>query len=605
MTRPNPFPQAVLETLESRRLFAAGDLDPTFGNGGLFQHSIPEDVFLGYMVTLSDGKMLFGGGTLAAPLAVEHRYVLARYNADGTPDTTFGDGGMLFGDLTSDKTDSGLGQMELTPDGKIVAFGTIDGNGTRLLRFNPNGTLDTTFGGDGIVEIPLYTDEALAVQPDGKVLTVTETGRVTRYLADGSVDTDFGDDGTSAALFPNGVQTMQVQPDGKILLGGGPITRLNADGSLDTAFGDEGFASAQAPGAPQDFVALGQIAVLDDGKILVVAAANGPSALDDEGGFAVVRFNSDGTVDQSYNNGGVYVSFGAPVFFARLLLDDDGRAYLIGDQPRGTAMARLNADGTFDETFGRVIADITANNAAYHTRGATIQSNGNLVLAAQENRPLQSGRGYAHSLELYRVLTDDNAPSPIVLDANVLSLAGTGGADLLGVSEFSSVFLASREGFGRLFFADDVQTITVSAGAGDDEVEINTHTLGVNADGGAGNDKIAGGRARDYLLGGSGRDFIDGGLGADLIVGGGGHDKLRGQGGADHVYGRAGNDFVMGNGGNDRIDGGDGLDVLVGGGGNDLFLAADGLIDQLFGSDGDDSASADEDDEIDSVETIT
>ena len=201
-----------------------------------------------------------------------------------------------------------------------------------------------------------------------------------------------------------------------------------------------------------------------------------------------------------------------------------------------------------------------------------------------------------------RLTVNNGVPSPITLAGRRVSVNGTSGNDVVHAEDFSIVS-ADLNGFGRSFDAADVDVISVSGGDGDDEISMgDVHNHPVEVSGGDGSDKITGGDKNDTLSGNAGRDFIDGGLGADLISGNGGKDQLRGQGGADHLYGGAQNDYLEGDGGNDRLDGGSGSDVMHGNGGNDRFIANDGEIDSLFGDGGTDTATADAQDVVTSVE---
>jgi hypothetical protein len=119
--------------------------------------------------------------------------------------------------------------------------------------------------------------------------------------------------------------------------------------------------------------------------------------------------------------------------------------------------------------------------------------------------------------------------------------------------------------------------------------------------GGDGNDAITGGESAETLNGGAGKDVLNGGLGNDRLNGNGGNDRLFGGAGADRLYGYAGNDYLDGGSSNDRLDGGLGSDTMLGQSGNDRFFANDFAIDHLFGGQGDDTASRDEQDVLSSV----
>ena len=245
---------------------APGDLDPTFGNGG------KRTDWAGYASGVAiqpDGKIVVVGDACCSP-PVDFR--VARYNPDGCPDTTFGGG---TGRVTTDF--NGYHDVSenvvLQPDGKIIVAGwaVSQSSGSfavvslAVVRYNPDGSLDTTFGGgSGKVLTPLdyfglgHTD--VAIQPDGKILVVlfqfdlndNDYGLLIRYNADGSPDTSFGMGGSD--WLPTGsvysqlpIGSVTVQPgNGKIVVNEGyrdhspGIARYNSDGSLDTGFGSGG-----------------------------------------------------------------------------------------------------------------------------------------------------------------------------------------------------------------------------------------------------------------------------------------------------------------------------------------------------------------------------
>jgi len=147
--------------------------------------------------------------------------------------------------------------------------------------------------------------------------------------------------------------------------------------------------------------------------------------------------------------------------------------------------------------------------------------------------------------------------------------------------------------------------LEIRALGGDDVIVIDaTEVRPMRVDGGDGNDKIVGGGGNDYLVGGAGKDILDGGSGNDRLNGNGGNDKLLGNAGADRLYGYAGDDYLEGGSSSDRLEGGLGVDVLFGAGGDDRFFTRDGLIDQLFGGSGTDSAQRDLNDVFGSIETV-
>src|SRR5262249_46861010 len=278
------------------RYNADGSLDTTFGTGGKVVTASLGDAFA--LSIRSDGKLVVAGGRTQSPST----FVLARYNSDGSLDTTFGSGGTVV------RTDfSGLyAALVLQPDGKIVVAG---GNGDFVLaRYNDDGSLDTTFGSGGTLTTDFSgrDDEpyALAIQSDGKIVaagrTTTTSGTVlsdfalARYNSDGSLDMTFATGGkvttTFPSPFPGGAYALALQPDGKIVAAGGGflvesgirLARYNSDGSLDITFGVGGKVGLYDPDAKA-------VALQPDGKIVV---ATYPFVSD----VGLVRYNNDGSL---------------------------------------------------------------------------------------------------------------------------------------------------------------------------------------------------------------------------------------------------------------------------------------------------------------------
>ncbi|MEP7038942.1 MAG: hypothetical protein ABI891_11440, partial [Acidobacteriota bacterium] len=191
------------------------------------------------------------------------------FAASGDLDTTFGTGGNVLTEVTP--RDDNATRIRFQPDGKIVILGyAADGNldltDSYISRYNANGTLDTSFGTNGIVDLPLNTsDEKLndfIIQPNGKLIVVGDhygsfpaVFSVFRYNADGTRDITFGTNGVIPTQFPAGsdfasAEHVVLQPDGKIVVLGSTIlnsqvdkvalARYNADGTLDTSFGTNG-----------------------------------------------------------------------------------------------------------------------------------------------------------------------------------------------------------------------------------------------------------------------------------------------------------------------------------------------------------------------------
>ncbi|MDR4481116.1 MAG: delta-60 repeat domain-containing protein [Nitrospira sp.] len=293
---------------------ADGSLDSSFGGGdGIATSGTSFNDEGNGVAVQSDGKILVAG-------KYNSDFGLARFNSNGSLDTSFGTSGFVATDFAAG-TD-GAYSIALQADGRIV-LGGFAFSGTSfdfaLARYNSNGTLDTTFNGTGKVLTDLGatssdTGYQVTLQPDGRILLAgwSDAGGTTdfalvRYNTDGSLDTTFNSTGkvtTAIGSSSDLAQSVTVQADGKILVAGQSSTagnnfavvRYNANGSLDTSFGaGTGKVDTNFGGSSDDRGA--SVLVQTDGKIVVA----GTSTIGGDYDFAVVRYNSDGTLDSRFN----------------------------------------------------------------------------------------------------------------------------------------------------------------------------------------------------------------------------------------------------------------------------------------------------------------
>jgi len=226
------------------RCYSNGDIDSTFGiNGHIFTTAF---IYVYSMMLQHDGKIVITGNSLTVPPS---KIVVARFNYDGSPDSSFGSGGFVF--TSTDSGTPGINSLALQPDGKIVIAGQRLGIvGETLeyvfIRYNRNGSLDNNFGIRGIVRLIPYGDfnylVNLALQSDGKILisggAVVDTigsGKsgmfLMRFDQNGNVDTTFGDNGffiTPTGLGLSTGREFEIQEDNKIVLTG------NSNGNFAT-----------------------------------------------------------------------------------------------------------------------------------------------------------------------------------------------------------------------------------------------------------------------------------------------------------------------------------------------------------------------------------
>src|SRR5262245_1191898 len=313
---------SLLFALSASVSAAPGDLDLSFGNGGIvrtitdFYHLSSRE-----MLVQPDGKIVVCGWILDED-DNGVSFFLARYHPTGALDASFGANGRIIGPYLS----GGLvgNGIALQPDGKIIAVGPVFLGGSAVHRYHANGTLDASFGTGGVVITPAEFNsdaKSVAVQADGKIVVVGYSNpqqqnydfTVVRYNPDGSLDTSFNCTGKVITSFGNGSAALKVilQPDGKIVALGGASTgitsafalvRYNADGSLDSGFGVGGkVIHAVSSGSSGIFDAVLQ----PDGKIVATGYLY---SRDFGSASAIVRYNPNGSIDTTFATNGIFTT---------------------------------------------------------------------------------------------------------------------------------------------------------------------------------------------------------------------------------------------------------------------------------------------------------
>ncbi|MDQ6623787.1 MAG: delta-60 repeat domain-containing protein [Verrucomicrobiota bacterium] len=425
---------------------AAGDLDPSFGVGG----KVTTDFFgnndaIGGVALQSDGKIVVAGYSLTNNNRTGVDFSLARYNSDGSLDRSFGSNGKLNTDFAN-SLDQAAAIVIQPLDGKLVAVGqTQSAPGRRsfaLVRYTGAGSLDATFGTGGKVTTNFFggidTANAALIQPDGKVLVAgSETNALgfldfalARYNSDGSLDVTFGNGGKQTTdFFGNNerINAIVLQPDGKIVASGaatragGSVTdfalaRYNSDGTLDCAFGTGGLITTSFS---SNSVASG-LALQSDGKIVAAGNAGAIST------FALARYNADGTLDATFgSNGQVLTAFpGSRGDRANaVVVQTDGNIVVAGLTNNGASqdfgLARYSGtDGSLDPSFGAgglVTTDFIGGSDTI--AALALQPNGNLIAAGL------AFNGGSYDFGVARYFTTATPPPPPPLPGKLPSLS--------------------------------------------------------------------------------------------------------------------------------------------------------------------------------------
>jgi uncharacterized delta-60 repeat protein len=377
---------------------APGQIDTSFGMNGIADYSLGSGTAAGLAVQ-ADGRILVAGQAFVT----SNDFALVRFNADGSPDTSFGSNGKVTTDFSNGS--DACSQVRVLSDGKILAAGTEVSNAGKdfgLVRYNADGTLDATFGSGGKThtDFGMGNDDTcsdMVVQPDGKIVLVgyTDSGSsfdyaIARYNADGTLDTSFNATGRQTVDFAathDIATSVALQADGRIVLAGYSIVggtyefslaRLNSDGSLDTTFGAGGLVTTDVNNAAFDY---GQsVLVLGNGKILVAGASNSD--------FALARYTANGALDTTFGAAGIVATDIASTADSVYSLAElsDGKIIAAGLAGNDFAMACYQANGSLDTTFGaagKVITDISGN--ADQCQRVSVLGNGKILLAGTAN----------------------------------------------------------------------------------------------------------------------------------------------------------------------------------------------------------------------------
>ena len=340
---------------------APADLDPSFSQDGIFKVDLGGTEAAEALARQADGKLVAAGRT-----SVGSNGLVLRVGADGTPDPSFGSGGKVT--LGGSSTEEAANGVAIQGDGKILVAGRISTKSDATVhRLNANGTLDTSFDGDGLVVLNNGGSEeavGLAVQPDGKIVvagqtSVGETRSCGGLQPNGALDSSFDGDGklTINASGTERVSGVVRQPDGRIVVSGSSAPnfsfpdaaafRLNANGSLDTSFSGDGKALVGGPG---DEIATA-VALQPDGKIVLSGTT---TTADDDG--AVFRLTPSGALDPSFDGDGIAILDAGELEAASdVAVQPDGKIVAtLGytTSSNSATVFRLDADGSRDAGFG-------------------------------------------------------------------------------------------------------------------------------------------------------------------------------------------------------------------------------------------------------------
>jgi uncharacterized delta-60 repeat protein len=369
-------------------LAADGSLDPSFDADGKATTVFPGGSIANAVAVQPDGRIVAVG--VAAGPSLTGDFAVARYLPDGSLDDTFDADGMLTTAIGGGGEEAR--SVAIQTNGRVVVAGTDDRERFAVVRYLSDGTLDDTFGGDGIVTTNITPRDDVgydvAIQPNGKIVVAGSSGAgfaVVRYRPDGSRDEAFGGDGIVTVRGTGTGRALVLQPDGRIVVTGYNglglvVVRLGVRGRLDASFGGDGIvADVVHPIFPLD------LALQANGKIVVVGDY-------DIFRVGVARFRAGGRLDRTFSGDGVRsIDFGSgEQAFDGVAILADGRivagGYLGPHEGGGTAVprmisGRLMRDGTLDDTWsddGKATARFPGGAYAFDL---ALQADGRVVLA--------------------------------------------------------------------------------------------------------------------------------------------------------------------------------------------------------------------------------
>lgn len=394
---------------------STGQADNSFNGNGKTSYPLLQNDHCGGSVVLSNGKFIITGfrDTITLTNAV-------RFNANGSIDNLFGSNGIVY--LQTKGTDEYIKKILVQPDNKIIAIGyryagEINKGTTAFIRYNANGTIDSSFGTNGIF---LYDDPGVNIhsailQNDGKiVVSVLKYSFYPDYYkyigafrlnTNGTMDYNFAPATNGLFLMEDVItegygNNIVQQPDGKILLTGNfddpdePIVliRLNVNGTADNSFGINGMLVMDAD-TTINYV--GSIVLQPDGKILL---AGDKVYQDSLAKFFVMRFLANGTVDNSFGNNGLATNPVLPLsytYLASMELQPGGKIIIGGSlydanyTTGNVALARFNPDGSGDSLFNMTGSALYAN-----TSGDYVDHECNAIAIDQDSSIYLTGLVY-------------------------------------------------------------------------------------------------------------------------------------------------------------------------------------------------------------------
>jgi len=370
------------------RYLANGNIDTSFGNNGTVL--TPVGTYLenesNEVKVLNNGKILVAASNGILFSELDFDFAIVRYNDNGTLDSGFGTNGVLLSDFNSVSNEAR--SLQIQSDNKFIVAGEINGDAASvnpnfaIARYNENGTKDTSFGVNGLASVNFGTVsnnlllsedilESMIIQPDGKILAAGFTSNINentsnfgivRLNSDGSLDSSFGINGRIITSFGGDAvaYSIQILSDGKFIVSGMyffnadnnqkvAIAKYNANGILDTSYGIGGITTTDFNANQEGFAFASELQ--NDGKLVVSGVALNTTA-----DFVLFRFMANGSLDTSFGiNGRQTIDSGVDEGAMTSITQADGRIILGGGTYNGISadftLLRFNEAGLDSEEF--------------------------------------------------------------------------------------------------------------------------------------------------------------------------------------------------------------------------------------------------------------
>jgi len=398
-----------------------GTLDNTFGSNGIATTLINTSSYneLTKIQVQTDGKII-AAGFINLPTG---RYAVSvvRYQASGKPDSSFGNNGIVIVPQLQPNANDFSHDLKLLPNGQIVVAGESAPFSGKpdlfLLLLKSNGIVDSSFGDNGKIFTDFEDgdehDGSIIFQKDRKVVIAGSSGGhngsnkfvIARYKSNASPDSSFGTNGKiiTRGLVQCFLSDAAIQKDGKIVVvGGSAITssfdntliRYNTNGTLDPSFGNGGKTFTHVNDNTNALPA--SISILPNGKFVVggLLGINGTFQL------GLFKYNANGTLDSTFNGNGIVISDLSDRGIGAIALQPDGKIIQAGGLNGDFLLVRYNADGTKDNSFG--------TNGTVTTPVGSFYTGANSVALQKDGKIVAAGPSQAGHFILARYLNDNN-----------------------------------------------------------------------------------------------------------------------------------------------------------------------------------------------------